>query len=188
MLLALPFFLLCACAGNAPQTGETVRAHFSDMTAATATVKILSDIGDSALEYQAEYRYNKDGEDALILTAPEEVAGIEIYIAGDRSDDLTVRYADTELFLALDDPPGVRPVDAPSALLRTLATEEPCEIGSDTVGGVDARFLRYDEADSDPAISRSIWLDEAGNPLCAEIYRDNVKTVTLFFTDFTSGT
>ena len=188
MLLALPLFLLCACAADAPQTGEAVRAHFSDMTAATATVKILSDIGDSALEYQAEYRYNKDGEDALLLTAPESVADIEIYIAGDRSDDLTVRYADTELFLALDDPPGIRPVDAPSALLRTLATQEPGEIGSDQINGVNARFLRYDEPDSDPAISRSVWLDEAGNPLCAEIYRGNVKTVTLFFTDFTPQT
>lgn len=184
----LPCFLLCACAGDAPATGEAIRAHFSEMAAAQAGVKILSDIGDSALEYQADFAYNRDGEDTLTLTAPEEVAGIEVYISGGRSDELSVRYAGTELFLTLDSPSGARPVDAPSALLRALAEGEPVEIGSDTLDGVNARFLRYDEPDSDPAVSRSVWLDEAGNPLCAEVYLDGEKRVTLFFSDFTVTT
>lgn len=154
------------------------------MTAATATVKILSDIDASALEYQAEYQYNKNGEDRLTMTAPEEVAGIEIYIAGDRSDELTLRYAGTELFLTLDSPSGARPVDAASALMQTLQTAEPAAIGTDLLDGIEAQHISYHEQDSDPAISREVWLDEEGLPLCAEIFLDGGKCVTLFFTGF----
>ena len=185
------FFLLllfCGCSRNAPPVGESVRAHFSEMTSAQATVKILSDVTDLALEYQAEYRYNKEGEDCLTLTAPAEIAGIEVYIAGEQTAELTLRFAETELFLPLDSPSGTRPIDAPSALLRTLQTGEPCEIGSDTLDGVKTQFLRYDEQDSDPAISRMVWLDDSYTPLCAEIYQDGVKRVTLFFTHFTTTT
>lgn len=154
------------------------------MTAATATVKILSDIDVSALEYQADYKYNKNSEDQLILTAPDEISGIQIYVSGDHSDELTLRYADTELFLSLDSPSGTRPVDAVSALMRTLQTEEPTTVGSDFLDGMEALHLTYREADSDPEIVRDVWLDANGFPLYAEIFLDGRKRVTLFFTDF----
>ena len=147
----------------------------------------MSDIDISALEYQAEYQYNKDGDDLLTLTAPEEVAGLEVHIAGDRSDEMTLRYGDTELFLALEDPSGTRPVDAASALMQTLRTAEPDVIGEDLFDGIEALHLTYREPDSDPAVSREVWLDAQGSPLCAEIFLDGEKRVTLFFTDFTAA-
>ena len=184
-LSLLPLFFLCACA--AAPSGESIRAQYEDLTAASATVKILSDIGVSALEYQGDYQYNKDGEDILTMTAPEEVAGIEIRIAGGAAEEYTLRYADPELYLALDTPSGTRPVDAASAVLRTLRTAEPNAIGEDLLDGIEAQHLSYREPDSDPAVSREIWLDAQGFPLCAEIFVDGEKQVTLFFTDFTAA-
>lgn len=183
MLPLLSIVLLCACTAALPNS-EQIRTQYSEMTAANATVKILSDIEVSALEYQAEYQYNKLGEDHLILTAPDEIAGIEIYISGERSDELTLRYAGTELFLALDSPSGTRPVDAVSALMQTLQTEEPTAIGTDLLDGMEALHLTYREADSDPEIMRDVWLDANGLPLYAEIFLDGRKCVTLSFTDF----
>ena len=147
----------------------------------------MSDIGVSALEYQGEYQYNRDGEDVLAMTAPEEVAGIEIRIAGEPAEGYTLRYADTELYLALDAPSGTRPVDAASALMQTLCTAEPNAAGEDLLDGIEAQHLSYREPDSDPAVSREVWLDAQGFPLCAEIFVDGEKQVTLFFTDFTAA-
>lgn len=177
---------LCACSADEP-TGERIRAQYSDMTAASATVKILSDIDRSALEYQGEYQYNKNGEDRLTMTAPEETAGIEILIGGEQTNALTLRYEGTELFLELDTPSGTRPVDAASALMQTLQTAEPTAIGSDLLDGVTAYHVSYHEPDSDPAVSREVWLDENGLPLCAEVFVDGEKRVTLLFTDFTTA-
>ena len=157
------------------------------MTAASATVKILSDIDVSALEYQGNYQYNKDGEDLLTMTAPEEISGIEIRISGDPIDGYTLRYEDTELYLALDAPSGTRPVDAASAVMQTLRSAEPDAIGEDLLDGIEAQHLSYREPDSDPAVSREIWLDAQGFPLCAEIFINNEKQVTLFFTNFTAA-
>ncbi len=117
----------------------------------------------------------------MTLTAPEELAGIAAYIA----DDLALRYEDTELYFALDDPAGVRPVDAASAVLHTLCTDEPTAIGTDLLDGISATHLTYEVPDSDPKVAREIWLDTNGLPLCAEIYLDGEKRVSLFFTDFT---
>ena len=147
----------------------------------------MSNIDTSALEYQGEYQYNKDGEDILTVTAPEEVAGIEVRISGEPVEGYTLRFEDTELFLASDDPSGTRPVDAASAVMQTLRTAEPNAIGEDLLDGIEAQHLSYREPDSDPAISREIWLDAQGLPLCAEIFVASEKRVTLFFTDFTAA-
>ena len=55
------------------------------------TVKILSDFGDSALEYQVNYEYNKEDNDLLTVTAPASIEGIQVEISGDYADEFTFR-------------------------------------------------------------------------------------------------
>ena len=56
MLLAV---LLCGC-GGAQTDGEAVRAHFDALPGFEAHLKILSDLGQSVLEYEMDYVYNKE--------------------------------------------------------------------------------------------------------------------------------
>lgn len=50
--------LLAAC-GAAQETGaDDVQAYYDGLQSAAFQVKILSDLGESTLEYQADYEYN----------------------------------------------------------------------------------------------------------------------------------
>ena len=73
--------MLCmavGCGRDVPPAGETVRAHFDGLAAAEMQVKILSDFGESALEYQVDYEYNKEDNDLLTVTAPAGIAGVQV--------------------------------------------------------------------------------------------------------------
>ena len=76
--------LLVGCAKNQP-TAQSIREHFDALPAFSAHVKIFSDFGGSALEYELDYAYNRKGSDHLTLTAPEAVSGIEATIDGEDS-------------------------------------------------------------------------------------------------------
>lgn len=181
-LAALCLLLLCAC-GREPATPESVRARFESLPGFTAHVKILSDFGHSALEYEIDYAYNRESSDHLTITAPESLVGIEATIAGE--DSFTLQYGET----ALDDGMAVRtgatPADCVYWLVRELRESEPLETWNETVNDVPALVLRYQSADEDADLMRQVWLTEEGlRPLCAEIYVDGARVLQLTFSEY----
>lgn len=181
-LAALCLLLLCAC-GREPATPESVRARFEALPGFTAHVKILSDFGHSALEYEIDYAYNRESSDHLTITAPESLAGIEATIAGE--DSFTLQYGET----ALDDGMAVRtgatPADCVYWLVRELRESEPLETWNETVNDVPALVLRYQSADEDADLMRQVWLtEERLRPLCAEIYVDGARVLQLTFSEY----
>lgn len=148
-------------------------------------VKILSDFGQSALEYRVNYEYNKEDNDLLTVTEPEAISGVQVEIAGQHAGAFTIQYQDAALEFGRDAVPGLTPVDAVSDLMYDLCTGEPTEIGKDTIDGVQAVSLHYETMDAQPEISKTVWIaPDTMAPLCAELYCGGEKRLTLFFEQF----
>lgn len=177
--------LLGGCAAGQP-SAETIRGHFDALPGFSAHVKIFSDTGDSALEYELDYAYNKEGSDRLTLTAPESVAGIEATIDGEES--FLLRYAGAELSDGMPALHGVTPADGVYWLVRELRESEPLELWNETVSGVPALVLRYESRIDKTDITRQVWLAADGlAPLCAEVYAGGSRALLLTFTEYHEG-
>ena len=154
--------MLCmavGCSRDVPPAGETVRAHFDGLAAAEMQVKILSDFGESALEYQVDYEYNKEDNDLLTVTAPAGIAGVQVEISGAHADAFTLRYAGAALQFDADAVPGMTPADAIAGLMYDLRAGEPAKVGTEDVEGVKAVTLHYETADRQPALEKTVWID-----------------------------
>lgn len=179
---ALCLLVLCACAKQ-PPTPDSVRAHFEALAGFNAHVKILSDFGQSALEYELDYAYNKESSDHLTITAPASVAGIEATIAGE--DSFVLQYGGAALEDGMPDIAGVTPAGCVYWLMRELRESEPLETWSETVNDIPALVLRYESTDGDTVIMRQVWLAaESLQPLCAEIYVDGSRALQLTFSEY----
>ena len=149
------------------------------------TVKILSDFGDSALEYQVNYEYNKEDNDLLTVTAPASIEGVQVEISGDYADEFTIQYQDAQMVIGGDNIAGLTPVDAVADLMYDLRTGEPSEVGKDTVDGIQTVSLHYETVDQQPHIEKTVWLNpQSLAPVCAELYCDGQKQLTLVFMQF----
>ena len=163
-----------------------MRKHFSALPRAQMSVKILSNLGESALEYQVEYEYNKGDNDILTVTAPESLSGVRLTISGDTPGGFTLQYADAVLDFQMDGPAGMTPADAIAALFSDLAEGEPTETAAETLDGVRAVSLKYETMDKSPALAKTVWLRASDcAPVCAELYQDGEKKLSLFFQEYT---
>ena len=160
-----------------------MRAYYEGLQSAQTHAKILSDFGDSALEYEVDYEYNKEDNDLLTITAPESIAGVQVEISGEHADAFTLRYA--ELMFGGDNIPGLTPADAIADLLYDLRTGEPTEVSTEPVEDITAVRLHYETADQTPAIAKTVWINpDTMAPVCAELYCDGDKQLTLYFEQF----
>ena len=176
---------LTGCGQSVPPAGETVRGYFETLQTAQMKVKILSDFGQSALEYRVNYEYNKEDNDLLTVTEPEAISGVQVEIAGQHAGNFTLQYEDAALEFGREAVEGLTPVDAVADLMYDLCTAEPSEIGKDTIDGIQAVSLHYETIDIQPEISKTIWIaPDTMTPLCAELYCDWKKRLTLFFEQF----
>lgn len=179
--------LLAALAGcgGAPADGQAVREHFTQLAGLEANLKILSDLGQSVLEYQVEYVYNKEDNDAFTITAPESLAGIGGTIAGTDSAAFTLQYDGLALDDAMPQRTGLTPADAFFCLLDDLRTGEPTQCWTERVNGEPLFVLRYAWQDEDGKTEKQVWLEEKTLRLvCAELYADGTRVLQILVTDY----
>ena len=182
MLIAV---CLSGCGKSAPPAGETVRGYYNALESAQMKVKILSDFGQSALEYRVNYEYNKEDNDLLTVTEPESISGVKVEIAGQHAGNFTIQYEDAALEFGRDAVEGLTPVDVVADLMYDLCTGDPTEVGTDTIGGVQTVSLHYQTMDVEPEIAKTIWIaPDTMKPVCAELYCAGEKRLTLFFEQF----
>lgn len=185
VICMLAVVCLSGCGRSIPPAGETVRGYFEELPSAQMKVKILSDFGQSALEYRVDYEYNKEDNDLLTVTAPESISGVQVEIAGERAGAFTLRYEDAALEFGADAVSGGTPVDAIADLMYDLCTGEPTEVGKDTVSDVQAVSLHYETVDAEPQIAKTVWIaPDTMTPLRAELYCGGEKRLTLLFEQF----
>ena len=107
-----------------------MHAHFEALDAAEAQIELMSDLGDSVLEYQMDYVYDREGNDQFAITAPESLAGIGGTIAGTDSAQFTLQYDGLSLDDAMPQRTGLTPADGLFCLLNDLRTAQPVQIWS----------------------------------------------------------
>ena len=180
-------YMLSGCTPG--QTGgnldERIRQSFEELPGFTSEVKILSDLGQSTLEFAGQYEYNKEDNDKLTLSTPEALAGIVITIAGESADNMTVQYEDTVLDTGLPARFGATPADVIPLLLYALRTDVPQEAWEETVGGVKMIAARYETEDEQGKITRQIWLTrDSLRPAYAECFADGNRVLQVFFSTY----
>lgn len=189
LLTVLLLCTLCACRGNAPADNETVRAYWNELPGFTAHVKILSDLGQSLLEYEVDYVYNKEGNDTFVLTAPESIAGISGAIAGEGSGEFSLQYDDTVLDDAMPQRTGLTPADGLFCLLGDLRNDVPAQQWTEQVAGQEVLVLRFESEDGTGSIAKQLWLTADGKqPVCAELYDGEKCVLTLQFMSYQTTT
>ena len=166
------------CGGTAG--AESVHAHFEALDAAEAQIELMSDLGDSVLEYQMDYVYDREGNDQFAITAPESLAGIGGTIAGTDSAQFTLQYDGLSLDDAMPQRTGLTPADGLFCLLNDLRTAQPVQIWSESASGTDFLVLRYEGEDEDGTVEKQVWLTEQGmQPAYAELYADGSRVLTI---------
>ena len=179
MLLALS-----GC-GSAPADGQAVREHFETLAGFEAELKILSDLGQSVLEYQVDYVYNREDNDTFTITAPESLAGIGGTIAGTDNASFTLQYDGLALDDAMPQRTGLTPADALFCLMNDLRTAEPVQLWTERADGASLLVLRYKQQDADGKVEKQVWLTEDSlQPVCAEFYADGTRVLQLLVTDY----
>lgn len=179
MLLALS-----GC-GSAPADGQTVREHFETLAGFEVELKILSDLGQSVLEYQVNYVYNREDNDTFTITAPESLAGIGGTIAGTDNASFALQYDGLALDDAMPQRTGLTPADALFCLMNDLRTAEPVQLWTERADGASLLVLRYEQQDADGKVEKQVWLTEDSlQPVCAEFYADGTRVLQLLVTDY----
>ncbi|MGE4549365.1 MAG: hypothetical protein AB7C89_07460 [Intestinibacillus sp.] len=148
-------------------------------------MKILSDLDESTLEYEADYEYNKESSDHLALTAPEDLKGISATVAGKDRLQMTLEYDGTALETPSSSLAGFLPADAVPYLLYDLRASSPSEIWSERVDGEDTTVLRYLWEGANSKTEKQVWLaDKTFVPVCAELFVDGKRVLRCVFSGF----
>lgn len=185
--LTVLFCILSGCAADRDggQLDERIRKNFEELSGFVAEVKILSDVGQSTLEYGGKYEYNINDNDTLTLKTPETLQGIVVTISGESADNLTVQYEDTVLDTGMPARLGATPADAIPLLLYNLRNSVPQETWEETVGGVKMIAARYEAEDEQGKIMRQIWLTrDSLRPAYAECFIDGNRVIQVFFSTY----
>ncbi len=183
MCAALALLLSLSGCGSKTIDGESIRAHYEKLEGFTAQIKILSDLDNSVLEYVMEYVYNKDGNDTFTVSAPESLNGISGSIAGDGSEGFSLQYDGMALDDAMPQRTGLSPADGFFALLCDLKNEEPAQIWTENVSVDTLTALRYEYDRNGVKTEKQVWLSKDLQPVCAELFADGDRVITIQVTD-----
>lgn len=178
--MAILLVVLSGCGGDTAADASTVRTHFEELAGFEAHLKILSDLEQSVLEYEVDYVYNKEDNDAFTITAPDSLAGIGGTIAGTDSASFVLQYDGLVLDDAMPQRVGLTPADALFCLLDDLRRAEPAQVWTEKTSGVELLVLRFVQDSDDGKVEKQVWLTKQGyQPVCAELYADGERVLQI---------
>lgn len=190
LLFCVPMMilLLAACGGGSAGGSEeetlalAIRGEYLEMTSCAATAEITADYGQRVYQYTMSVEASEE-ETALVITAPETVAGITARL---KDKDSLLEYDGIAVETGPMDQQGLTPVSAVPALLeetrsgymRACALEE------------DGTLLRMDccdpEGEPGKGVETTLWFDADTHALArGEIRVDGFRAILCEFTQFT---
>jgi outer membrane lipoprotein-sorting protein len=187
MMTLLLTMALCGCVSAEEESDLTLqlRSDFLAMEGCTGTVTLTADYGQRVYEYTAEFSGTEKEGYTIVLTSPEEVAGITALI---QSGQTYLTYDDIRLETGPLDDQGLSPLDALPALVRAMQTGYIAETGSELLGDTDTLRLccRDPDQPAGKGLETVLWFDKAGKTLVqGELRLDGATAVRCAFSSFT---
>lgn len=187
MMTLLLTMALCGCVSSEEESNLTLqlRSDFLAMEGCTGAVTLTADYGQRVYEYTAEFSGTEKEGYTIVLTSPEEVAGITALI---QSGQTYLTYDDIRLETGPLDDQGLSPLDALPALVRAMQTGYIAETGSELLGDTDTLRLccRDPDQPAGKGLETVLWFDKAGKTLVqGELRLDGATAVRCAFSSFT---
>lgn len=179
--------LLCGCnvnQDNIQKSTDKIKQTYSDLSDFETEIKFLCDSGQSILEYDCKFEYNKEYGQTLTIEKPDSLSGIVINCTGTSKDNISINYNDTVLDFNANAQFGTSPADFMPNLIATLISNEPDEVWEETQSGQKLLVARYETKTGDMPISSQIWLYKTTLlPMYAEVYTDGQRVLQAFFNE-----
>lgn len=179
LLFFLPVLLMfSSCSGDFSEAEELTR-RFSSVSSMDARVRITADFPSREAVYIIDYSYKKDGDDALTIRAPEDVAGVGAVISKgtarltfDGAILETGKFSETE----------ISPLSAVPTLISVWCGGNITEAECTKLSGKDTAFvitrISSDEGDTE---YRTWFLRDNGAPLRSEIFLNGERIIQCEF-------
>ena len=190
LLFCVPMMilLLVACGGGSAGGSEeetlalAIRGEYLEMTSCAATAEITADYGQRVYQYTMSVEASEE-ETALVITAPETVAGITARL---KEKDGLMEYDGVIVETGPMDEEGLTPVssipvlleEARSGYIRACSLEE------------DGTLLRVDcgDPEGEPGKGREVtlWFEASTHALArGEVKLDGFRAILCQFQEFT---
>ena len=176
----------CSAGGGvskAEQQALLIRSEYLEHPAYSSAVRVISDYGQRVYEYEMTVTGDGD-ETTLVLTEPDEVAGMTAHLSGSASQ---LEFEDLVLETGPLDAEGLSPASAVPAMVSAVR-----EGYISTCSFTEDGRLRVDCCDPEQKPDRgtavSLWFANDTHALTSgEILVDGSRVITCEFSNFTMG-
>lgn len=161
--LLLAALLLTGC-GRAKKA-EALQEHYAAVRSAELTADVVCHLAGGSRTFTLDCAYDRDGNSAVTVTAPEELAGITASVSG---EDLTLTYGDLSLSAGMLT--DLCPANCLPWLLKAASSGYVLEEGREVLGETGCLRLALDTtAPSGDKVVIAAWFDdETLDPVYAE--------------------
>lgn len=175
-ILLLLVLTLWGCSAEADTTEDALalRSRILGAERCTFDAAITADYGDQTYTFAMGCQVDAHGDLSFTVTEPKSIAGITGRITNDGG---SLTFDDTALAFALLADDQLSPVSAPWILMKTLR-------GGYITACTDGRVTINDTYAAD-AFTLDIYLDDAHNPIQADIYWKDRRILTIDVKNFT---
>jgi outer membrane lipoprotein-sorting protein len=166
-MISLLFLVsLCGCVGEQEDNNLTLqlRADFLSRTGCSGTMDLTADYGQRVYEYTVDFSETKKGGLSMVITAPEEVAGITAHITDGQT---ALEYDGVQLETGPLNRDGLSPMDALPAFFTAMESGYIAETGSEMLGETEVLRVccRDPELDPGQGLEMIVWFDKAQKTL-----------------------
>ncbi len=186
MISLLLLCLLCGCTGADSNNDLTLelRSDFLSREGCSGVMELTADYGQRVYAYTVEFDGTvKDGM-TLVITAPEEVAGITANI---REGQTYLEYDGVRLETGPVNEEGLSPLDALPTFLTAMESGYIAETGSEIMGETEVLRICCRDPETDPGqgLETVLWFDKAQKTLLrGEVRSDGFTVIQCEFSAF----
>lgn len=186
MISLLLLCLLCGCTGADSNNDLTLelRSDFLSREGCSGIMELTADYGQRVYAYTVEFDGTvKDGM-TLVITAPEEVAGITANI---REGQTYLEYDGVRLETGPVNEEGLSPLDALPTFLTAMESGYIAETGSEMMGETEVLRICCRDPETDPGqgLETVLWFDKAQKTLLrGEVRSDGFTVIQCEFSAF----
>lgn len=186
MISLLLLCLLCGCTGADSDNDLTLelRSDFLSREGCSGIMELTADYGQRVYAYTVEFDGTvKDGM-TLVITAPEEVAGITANI---REGQTYLEYDGVRLETGPVNEEGLSPLDALPTFLTAMESGYIAETGSEMMGETEVLRICCRDPETDPGqgLETVLWFDKAQKTLLrGEVRSDGFTVIQCEFSAF----